>query len=70
MEWKQEYDLLLLQEIAVSEPFKFKSSTRERGKVCKEITERLNENEVCGNSIESKRAVSDRYCWQRSTGKS
>ena len=30
MEWKQECDLLLLQEIVVSEPFKFKSSTRER----------------------------------------
>ncbi|KAK2565838.1 hypothetical protein P5673_010121 [Acropora cervicornis] len=30
MEWKQDCDLLLLQEIVVSEPFKFKSSTRER----------------------------------------
>ena len=43
MEWKQECDLLLLQEIVVSEPFKFKSSTRERGKVWEEITHRLNE---------------------------
>ena len=43
MEWKQEYDLLLLQEIAFSKPFKFKSSTRERErcKVCKEITEKV-----------------------------
>ena len=33
MEWKQECDLLLLQEIVVSEPFKFKSSMRERESV-------------------------------------
>jgi len=51
MEWKQECDLLLLQEIIVSEPFKFKSSTRESRKVWEEITERLNENEVFGNHI-------------------
>ena len=61
MEWKQECDLLLLQEIVVSEPFKFKSSTRERGKVWEEITHRLNENEVFGNRPGSKRAVRDRY---------
>lgn len=61
MEWKQECDLLLLQEIVVSEPFKFKSSTRERGKVWEEITHRLNENEVFGNRLGSKRAVRDRY---------
>ena len=61
MEWKQECDLLLLQEIVVSEPFKFKSSTRERGKVWDEITERLNEKETFGNRLGSKRAVRDRY---------
>ena len=61
MEWKEECDLLLLQEIVVSEPFKFKSSTRERGKVWEEITERLNENEVFRNRLGSKRAVRDRY---------
>lgn len=53
--------MLLLQEIVVSEPFKFKSSTRERGKVWEEITERLNENEVFRNRLGSKRAVRDRY---------
>ena len=56
MEWKQECDLLLLQEIVVSE-----SSTSERGKVWEEITHRLNENEVFGNRLASKRAVRDRY---------
>ena len=61
MEWKQECDLLLLQEIVVSEPFKFKSSTRERGKVWEEITERLNEKEIFGNRLGNKRAVRDRY---------
>ena len=61
MEWKQECDLLLLQEIVVSEPFKFKSSTRERGKVWEEIAERLNGNEVFRNRLGSKRAVRDRY---------
>ena len=60
MEWKQECDLLLLQEIVAREPFKFKSSTRERGKVREEITQRLNEN-VFGNRLGSKRAVRDKY---------
>ena len=41
MEWKQECDLLLWQEIVVSEPFKFKSSTRERGKVWEVITDKV-----------------------------
>lgn len=61
MEWKQECDLLLLQEIVVSEPFRFKTSTRERGKVWEEITKRLNENKVFQNRLGSKRAVRDRY---------
>jgi len=33
MEWKRECDLLLLQEIVVSEPYQYKASTRERGKI-------------------------------------
>ncbi|PFX14997.1 hypothetical protein AWC38_SpisGene20811 [Stylophora pistillata] len=61
MEWKQECDLPVLQEIAVSEPFRFKTSTRERGKVWEEITKRLNENKVFRNRLGSKRAVRDRY---------
>ena len=61
MEWKHECDLLLLQEIVVSEPFKFKSSTRERRKLWEEITHRLNEIEVFGNRLGSKWAVRDRY---------
>ena len=45
MEWKPECDLLLLQEIIVSEPYQYKVSTRERGKIWEDITERLNANE-------------------------
>ena len=41
MEWKPECDLLLLQEIIVSEPYQYKVSTRERGKIWEDITERL-----------------------------
>ena len=61
MDWKEECDLLLLQEIIISEPFKFKASTRERGKIWEEITERLNTTEVFSNRLGNKRAVRDRY---------
>lgn len=49
MEWKTECDLLLLQEIVVSEPYQYKASTRERGKIWEDITERLNATEAFGN---------------------
>lgn len=61
MEWKRERDLLLLQEIIVSEPFKLKASTRERGKVWEDITERLNATEAFVKQLGNKRAVRKRY---------
>lgn len=61
MEWKTECDLLLLQEIVVSEPYQYKASTRERGKIWEDITERLNATEAFGNRLGHKRAVRDRY---------
>ena len=36
----------MLQEIIVSEPYKYKVSTREGGKIWEDITERLNANEA------------------------
>ena len=33
MEWKEEHDVLLCHEILVSQPFKFKERTVERGKM-------------------------------------
>ena len=61
MEWKTECDLLLLQEIVVSEPYQYKASTRERGKIWEDITERLNATEAFGNRLGHKRAVRERY---------
>lgn len=61
MEWKTECDLLLLEEIVVSEPYQYKSSTRERGKIWEDITERLNANDAFKNRLGNKRAVRDRY---------
>ena len=62
MEWKPECDLLLLQEIIVSEPYQYKVSTRERGKIWEDITERrLNVNEAFAHRLGQKRAVRDRY---------
>ena len=46
MEWKPDCDLLLLQEIIVSEAYQYKVSTRERGKLWEDMTERLNANEA------------------------
>ena len=42
MEWKEEHDVLLCREILVSQPFKFKERTVERGKIWDEIANRLN----------------------------
>ena len=63
MEWKPECDILLLQEIIVSEPYNYKASTRERGKIWDEITEteRLNASDAFANKLKQKRAVRDRY---------
>ena len=61
MEWKAECDMLLLKEIIVSENYRYKASTRERGKIWDEITERLNANEAFRNRLGQKRAVRDRY---------
>ena len=61
MEWKPECDLLLLQEIIVSEPYQYKVSTRERGKIWEDITERLNANDAFAHRLGQKRAVRDRY---------
>ncbi|KAK2550552.1 hypothetical protein P5673_028755 [Acropora cervicornis] len=61
MEGKPECDLLLLQEIIVSEPYQYKVSTRERGKIWEDITERLNANEAFAHRLGQKRAVRDRY---------
>ena len=61
MEWKPECDLLLLQEIIVSEPYQYKVSTREGGKIWEDITERLNANEAFAHRLGQKRAVRDQY---------
>ena len=41
MEWKEEHDVLLCHEILVSQPFKFKERTVERGKMWDEIANQL-----------------------------
>ena len=41
MEWKEEHNILLCREILVSQPFKFKERTVERGKIWDEIDNRL-----------------------------
>ena len=61
MEWTQECDLLLLQEIVMSQPYKFKPSTRDRGQVWEGITARLNATELFHDRLRNKRAVRDRY---------
>ena len=61
MEWKPECNFLLLQEIIVSEPYQYKVSTRERGKIWEDITERSNAYEAFAHRLGQKRAVRDRY---------
>ena len=46
MEWTDAHDIQLAREVLVSEPFRFKPRTVERGKVWQEIANRLNENRL------------------------
>ena len=57
MEWKEEHDVLLCREILVSQPFKFKERTVERGKIWDEIANRLNN---CQTKIPCEQAISQR----------
>ena len=46
MEWTEEHDIQLAREVLLSEPFRFKPRTVERGKVWQEIANRLNEHRL------------------------
>lgn len=46
MEWTEEHDTQLAREVLLSEPFRFKPRTVERGNVWQEIANRLNENRL------------------------
>ena len=59
MEWTQECDLLLLQEIVVSQPYKFKPSTRDRGQVWEGITARLNATESFHDRLRNKNKMAE-----------
>ena len=60
MEWKEEHDLLLCREILVSQPFKFKERTVERGKIWDEIANRLNNCQTLKFRV-NKRSVRERF---------
>ena len=60
MEWTQVNDLLLCTEIRVREPYKFKKSSNERGKIWTEIAKTLNENQVIKFHV-TQRGVRERY---------
>ena len=60
MEWKEEHDVLLCREILVSQPFKFKERTVERGKIWDEIGNRLNNCQTSKFRV-NKRSVRERF---------
>ncbi|XP_068700577.1 uncharacterized protein [Montipora foliosa] len=60
MEWKEEHDVLLCREILVSQPFKFKERTVERGKIWDEIANRLNNCQTLKFRV-NKRSVRERF---------
>ena len=43
MEWTEKHDIYLAREVLLSEPFRFRARTVERGKIWEEIANRLNE---------------------------
>ena len=60
MEWKEEHDVLLCREILVSQPFKFKERTVERGKIWYEIANRLNNCQTLKFRV-NKQSVRERF---------
>ena len=60
MEWKEEHDVLLCHEILVSQTFKFKERTVERGKIWYEIANRLNNCQTLKFRV-NKRLVRERF---------
>ena len=60
MEWKEEHDILLCREILVSQPFKLKERTVERGKIWDEIANRLNNCQTLKFRV-NKRSVTERF---------
>ena len=60
MEWKEEHDVFLCREILVSQPFKFKERTIERGKIWDEIANRLNNCQTLKFRV-NKRSVRERF---------
>ena len=60
MEWKEEHDVFLDREILVSQPFKFKETTVERGKIWDEIANRLNNCQTLQFRV-TKRSVRERF---------
>lgn len=43
MEWSKQHDVLILREVLVSEPFRFRKGSAEKGKIWTEIADRLND---------------------------
>ena len=60
MEWKEEHDIFLCRETFVSQPFKFKERTVERGKIWNEIANRLNNCQTLKFRV-NKRSVRERF---------
>lgn len=60
MEWTEEHDNCLCQEILVLEPFKYKKGSISRGQIWEKIANNLNGLELPRFKV-SKRAVRERY---------
>ena len=60
MEWTEEHDNCLCQEILVLEPFKYKKGSISRGQIWEKIADNLNSLKIPRFKV-SKRAVRERY---------
>ncbi len=68
MEWTEKHDVILCQEILVSEPYKYKARILEIGKVWDEIADRLN-NIKDPKSQRDRFGSISRFCFQSSKQK-
>lgn len=69
MDWTEKHDVLLCREIIVSEPFKFKKGSLEKGKVWTDVAESLNSCRDLQFKV-NQRSVRDRFALLQSKFKS
>lgn len=61
MTWNSDHDQMLLKEIRIAQPYRFKHATKYRGLAWEKVVTELNSKSIFSGKLKNKRAVRDRY---------